>query len=75
MSRLWYEQPAAEWEEALPIGNGRLGAMALGESRAQASGRPEQCSGVCGGKHFLKREDAKEPGSLAFIMKKLFSKQ
>ena len=23
----------------------------------------------------LKREDAKEPGSLAFIMKKLFSKQ
>lgn len=30
MSRLWYEQPAAEWEEALPIGNGRLGAMVYG---------------------------------------------
>ena len=24
---LWYEKPAAVWEEALPIGNGRLGAM------------------------------------------------
>lgn len=30
MSRLWYEQPAAEWEEALPIGSGRLGAMVYG---------------------------------------------
>ena len=30
MSRLWYEQPAAEWEEALPVGNGRLGAMVYG---------------------------------------------
>ncbi len=30
MGRLWYEQPAAEWEEALPIGNGRLGAMVYG---------------------------------------------
>lgn len=30
MSRLWYEQPAKEWEEALPIGNGRLGAMIYG---------------------------------------------
>lgn len=24
--RLWYQQPAANWEEALPIGNGRMGA-------------------------------------------------
>src|SRR5438132_4823076 len=28
--RLWYEQPAGEWTEALPIGNGRLGAMVFG---------------------------------------------
>lgn len=27
---LWYEQPATEWTEALPIGNGRLGAMVFG---------------------------------------------
>ncbi|MBS5912168.1 MAG: glycoside hydrolase family 95 protein [Paenibacillus macerans] len=28
--RLWYRKPAAEWNEALPIGNGRLGAMIFG---------------------------------------------
>lgn len=27
---LWYEQPAKDWNEALPIGNGRLGAMVFG---------------------------------------------
>ena len=27
---LWYNQPATIWEEALPIGNGRLGAMVFG---------------------------------------------
>jgi alpha-L-fucosidase 2 len=28
--RLWYARPAMKWEEALPIGNGRLGAMIFG---------------------------------------------
>jgi alpha-L-fucosidase 2 len=28
--RLWYDRPAAEWKEGLPIGNGILGAMVLG---------------------------------------------
>src|ERR1041385_5265951 len=28
--RLWYDKPASEWTEALPIGNGRLGAMIFG---------------------------------------------
>src|SRR5688572_13299635 len=28
--RLWYRQPAARWEEALPLGNGRLGCMIFG---------------------------------------------
>jgi alpha-L-fucosidase 2 len=27
---LWYKQPAAKWTEALPIGNGSLGAMIFG---------------------------------------------
>lgn len=27
---LWYNRPAQYWEEALPIGNGRLGAMISG---------------------------------------------
>jgi alpha-L-fucosidase 2 len=29
--RLWYSRPAAQWVEALPVGNGRLGAMIFGE--------------------------------------------
>ena len=28
--RLWYKQPAVKWTDALPIGNGRLGAMIFG---------------------------------------------
>src|SRR6188474_2121637 len=28
--RLWYRQPADQWTDALPIGNGRLGAMVFG---------------------------------------------
>ncbi|MGI4735395.1 MAG: glycoside hydrolase family 95 protein [Janthinobacterium lividum] len=27
---LWYKQPAKDWNEALPVGNGRLGAMLFG---------------------------------------------
>lgn len=27
---LWYKQPASIWTEALPVGNGRLGAMVFG---------------------------------------------
>lgn len=30
LMKLWYNNPATEWEEALPIGNGRLGAMIFG---------------------------------------------
>ncbi|KAJ5918784.1 hypothetical protein N7454_009928 [Penicillium verhagenii] len=32
MSELWYEQAAATWNEALPLGNGRLGAMVHGRT-------------------------------------------
>ena len=29
--KLWYNKPAAIWNEALPLGNGRLGAMVFGD--------------------------------------------
>ncbi len=29
---LWYDTPAANWNEALPVGNGHLGAMIFGDS-------------------------------------------
>ncbi|WP_157514660.1 glycoside hydrolase N-terminal domain-containing protein [Mangrovimonas sp. TPBH4] len=32
---LWYNQPAKIWEEALPIGNGRLGAMVFGGTETE----------------------------------------
>lgn len=28
--RLWFERPAEKWENALPIGNGRIGGMVFG---------------------------------------------
>src|SRR5882757_83487 len=28
--KLWYRQPAEKWSAALPVGNGRLGAMIFG---------------------------------------------
>ena len=30
--KLWYDRPAARWVEALPVGNGRLGAMVFGRA-------------------------------------------
>jgi alpha-L-fucosidase 2 len=32
---LWYQQPAKDWNEALPIGNGRLGAMIFGGAKEE----------------------------------------
>ena len=32
---LWFDRPAAKWTEALPIGNGRLGAMVFGGPGAE----------------------------------------
>ena len=33
--RLWYKQPAKEWMEATPTGNGRLGAMIYGGTQTE----------------------------------------
>jgi len=33
--RLWYPRPAGQWVEALPLGNGRLGAMVWGGGRSE----------------------------------------
>lgn len=32
---LWYRQPAEKWVEALPVGNGRLGAMVFGGAESE----------------------------------------
>jgi alpha-L-fucosidase 2 len=33
--KLWYRQAAAQWVQALPIGNGRLAAMVFGDVRKE----------------------------------------
>jgi alpha-L-fucosidase 2 len=33
--KLWYAQPASAWEEALPLGNGKTGAMVFGGVRRE----------------------------------------
>jgi len=33
--RLWYDSPASQWTEALPVGNGRLGGMIFGDVRKE----------------------------------------
>ena len=32
---LWYESPAKNWNEALPLGNGKIGAMVFGEAEKE----------------------------------------
>ncbi len=32
---LWYEHPAGSWNEALPLGNGRIGAMVFGRADSE----------------------------------------
>src|SRR4029453_13893358 len=31
--KIWFKKPAADWNEALPVGNGRLGAMGYGSPK------------------------------------------
>jgi alpha-L-fucosidase 2 len=33
--KLWYKQPARNWNEALPVGNGRLGVMVFGRENEE----------------------------------------
>ncbi len=51
--KLWYDAPATVWEEALPLGNGRIGAMVYGNPTQEVyqlneetlwSGYPQDCN-------------------------------
>jgi alpha-L-fucosidase 2 len=58
---LWYEQPAAQWVEALPLGNGRLGAMVFGRP-AQERLQLNEDTLYAGGPY-----DFSNPGALAAL--------
>ena len=71
---LWYRQPATDWCEALPIGNGRLGAMVhggVGHERIQLNeesiwaGRPEARDRSAAHAAFLAARDALLEGNHA----------
>ena len=48
--KLWYTEPATQWTEALPVGNGRLGAMVFGGA-AEARYQLNEDSLWCGRPH------------------------
>lgn len=55
---LWYRQPAGRWEEALPVGNGRLGGMVFGGVQRERIGLNE--SSIWTGKPAAKPFDPRE---------------
>ena len=63
--RLWYEKPAATWVEALPIGNGRLGAMVFGDPLQREAGpqRGHALVGRADGLEQPRREDLAPEGA------------
>ncbi len=45
--KLWYTHPAEMWVEALPLGNGRLGAMVFGDPVNEQIQLNENCYLEC----------------------------
>lgn len=68
-NRLWYKQPATRWEEALPLGNGRIGAMAHGYVNSEYFQLNED-SCWCGG--FRDRNNPDSLKALPVIRQMLF---
>ena len=56
---LWYDEPAEQWTEALPIGNGRLGAMIFGKTDRELVQLNEDTLWT-GGPHDYAHEGAKD---------------
>ena len=69
---LWYNEPASEWVEALPVGNGRLGAMVFG-GVTQARYQLNEDSLWAGAPHDYARAGAHEV--LPELRKLLFQRQ
>ncbi|MFD0715425.1 glycoside hydrolase N-terminal domain-containing protein [Paenibacillus sp. GCM10027626] len=68
--KLWYSKPASNWLEALPVGNGKLGAMVFGyamEERLQLNEDSVWHGGV------QKRENPDASAHLAEIRRLLFA--
>lgn len=66
---LWYDKPAQYWEEALPLGNGRLGAMVYGNPAAEEIQLNEET--VSAGSPY-KNYNPEAKGALATIRQLIF---
>jgi hypothetical protein len=62
---LWYRQPAKAWTEALPIGNGRLGAMIFGERIRDKKRATTRRGKYIGGQPVLGLDMSAQPGPTA----------
>ena len=58
---LWYAQPAPQWDHALPLGNGRLGAMVFGAVNRERIQLNEHSLWMGG------RQDRDNPDALKFL--------
>ena len=48
---LWFNEPARDWNQALPLGNAHLGAMIHGETKTERSGVMPRRAGAAGAKN------------------------
>ncbi len=60
-STLWYRQPAPQWDHAMPIGNGRLGAMVFGSVNRERIQLNEHSLWMGG------RQDRNSPDALKYL--------
>ncbi|WP_276167390.1 glycoside hydrolase family 95 protein [Zobellia alginiliquefaciens] len=70
--KLWYDAPAADWNEALPLGNGRLGAMVFGNP-SNENIQLNELTLWAGGPHRNDNPEAKQ--ELSKIRKLIFEKK
>lgn len=68
--KLWYDEPAGQWVEALPVGNGRLGAMVFGGPEREQIQLNEET--VWAGQPNTNANPAVEPGAIDDIRKLIF---
>jgi alpha-L-fucosidase 2 len=70
--KLWYNKPAAVWTEALPLGNGRLGAMVFGRAEDELIQLNE--SSLWSGGPVTNNVNPKSPDYLPQVREALFKK-
>lgn len=68
--KLWYDEPAGHWVEALPVGNGRLGAMVFGGTSYERIQLNEET--VWAGQPNSNANPDIEPGALEEIRQLIF---